>query len=168
MAQTCCSSNWSRYLCSTFQICSGKQHCWFALQLPIMKMLMTQLIHPLNRKILSCHKIRVIHFLIWCKHQVQVSFYLCYSGSSKCWCTRIGSTNNALFLEDPIRTLPKGKDVWVTVILECTSCVWNSINKVSRGTFRLLKSLSNWRAKYVSQAVLNCITISLQAPRTSQ
>ncbi|PHT65565.1 50S ribosomal protein L33, chloroplastic [Capsicum annuum] len=32
--------------------------------------------------------------------------------------------------------MAKGKDVRVTVILECTSCVRNSVDKVSRGISR--------------------------------
>lgn len=32
----------------------------------------------------------------------------------------------------------KGKDVWVMVILECISCVWNSVDKVLRGIFRYI------------------------------
>ncbi|KAK4731486.1 hypothetical protein R3W88_024474 [Solanum pinnatisectum] len=34
--------------------------------------------------------------------------------------------------------MAKGKDVRVTVILECTSCVRNSVDKVSRGISRYI------------------------------
>nr|QHI40850.1 ribosomal protein L33 [Solanum wrightii] len=34
--------------------------------------------------------------------------------------------------------MAKGKDVRVTVILECTSCVLNSVDKVSRGISRYI------------------------------
>lgn len=32
----------------------------------------------------------------------------------------------------------KSKDVWVMVILECISCVWNGVNKVLMGIFRYI------------------------------
>lgn len=34
--------------------------------------------------------------------------------------------------------MAKGKDVRVTVILECTSCVRNSVNKASKGISRYI------------------------------
>lgn len=74
-----------------------------------------------------------ISFIIWFR---VTCFYFCVLSSSL---LRVGKLKKRIeWIKNQRRFMAKGKDVRVTVILECTSCVRNRVNKESMGISRYI------------------------------